>query len=127
MSTSVKRAGKRTWYIPDAYNPSSGQGEKWESHDCVSVLNVGDQEANIRFSFFFEDGKPKENVLVTVPGRQCKHVQMNRPELLGGYVVPRDVPYAIMVESDVQIIVQYSRMDVAQPNMTLMTAIPYCE
>ncbi len=122
-----KPAGKKKWYIPDAFNPSTGQGEKWESHDCVSILNVGEQDAKVRFAFYFEDREPVEDIYVTITGRHCKHVQMNRPELLGGYAVPRDVPYAIMVESDVEIIVQYSRMDVTQPNMTLMTAIPYSE
>ena len=123
----MKAAGKKTWYIPDAYNPSSGQGEAWESHDCVSILNVGELDANIRLAFYFEDRKPEENIALIVPAKHCKHVQMNRPELLGGYFVPRDEPYAIMVESNVNIIVQYSRLDVTQPNLALMTAIPYSE
>ena len=98
-------AGKRTWYIPDAYLPSSGAGSKLESHDCVSVLNVGDQEAKIRLSLYFEDREPEEGIFLTVPAKRCKHVQMNRSELLGGFVVPRDTPYAIAVESNVEIIV----------------------
>ena len=52
---------------------------------------------------------------------------MHKPADLGGVVVPRDVCYGIEVASDVPIIVQYSRLDVTQPNFTLMTTIPYAE
>ena len=42
-----------------------------------------------------------------------------------GNGVPIDVPYAMMVESDVEIIVQYSRMDTTQAEMALMTTMAY--
>jgi len=36
-----------------------------------------------------------------------------------------DVPYAMMVESDTEIVVQYSRMDTSQAEMALMSTIAY--
>jgi len=61
------------------------------------------------------------------PDRRDRHLGMHRPVDIGGIVVPRDVPYGIGLASDVPVIVQYSRLDVTQPNFTLMTAVPYAE
>lgn len=119
--------GKRHWYIPDAYLPSSGAGEKWEGHESVCMLNVSDEDAHVTMTLFFEDRPPVEITGVVLAARSNRHVGMHKPEQLGGVDVPRDVPYGIAVESDQPIIVQYSRLDVTQPNFTLMTTTPYCE
>lgn len=121
----MSAAGATQWYIPDAYLPGSGRGRKWEGHESVCILNVGGRDAQIRLSFFFEDRPPAEDIEVIVKARSCRHVGMHKPEQLGGFEVPRDVPYGIAVESNEPVVVQYSRLDVTQPNFTLMTTIPY--
>lgn len=121
----MSTAGMKHWYIPDAYLPSSGLGEKWEGHESVCVLNVGPTDAHLVFALYFEDRPPIEHIRVTVKARSNRHIGMHKPEQLGGIQVPRDVPYGIAMESDVPVIVQYSRLDVTQPNFTLMTTIPY--
>jgi len=120
-------AGKNSWYIPDAYLPSSGLGEKWEGHESVCLLNVTDQDATVKFTLYFEDREPLEISPIPLPARSDRHVGMHKPEQLNGIEVPRDVCYGIAVESDVPIIAQYSRLDVTQPNFTLMTTTPYAE
>lgn len=118
-------AGKTHWYVPDAYLPSSGQGQTWEGHESVCVLNVGKKDATLTFAFYFEDRPAITDVEVPMPGKSCRHIGMHKPEQLGGLELPRDVPYGIEVVSDRPVIVQYSRLDVTQPNFTLMTTIPY--
>ncbi|WP_279060402.1 sensory rhodopsin transducer [Gemmiger formicilis] len=39
--------------------------------------------------------------------------------------MPVDTPYALLVESDVEVVCQYSRLDTAQSEMALMTTIAY--
>jgi hypothetical protein len=123
----MKTPGMKHWYIPDAYLPSCGLGQKWEGHESVCILNAGTKDAHITFTLFFADRPPMENIPVLVKARSDFHVGMHKPEHLGGTVVPRDVPYGIVVDSDEPIVVQYSRLDVTQPNFTLMTAIPYAQ
>ena len=123
----MRAPGARKWYIPDAYLPSSGLGQKWEGHESICMLNAGRADAHVRLSLFFSDLPPIEGIAVLVKARSDRHVGMHKPEQLGGVVVPRDVPYGIMVASDVPIVVQYSRLDVTQPNFTLMTTIPFHE
>ena len=119
--------GARRWFIADAYLASTGIGERWESHESVCLLNVGSADANVRVTLYFEDRPPVDTIRLTVAAKRNVHLGTNKPERWGGLPIPRDVPYAIAVESDVPLIYQYSRMDVTQPNMTLMTTIPYCE
>ena len=117
--------GKTHWYIPDAYLPSSGLGEFWEGHESVCVLNAGTVDATLTFTFFFANRDPIENVTVVVPARRDRHLGLHKPEDFDGLLLPRDVPYGIGIESDQPVIVQYSRLDVTQPNFTLMTTIPF--
>jgi len=119
--------GKQTWFIADAYLPGTGLGEKWESHESVCLLNVGDTDASVTFTLYFEDRQPLCIEGIPLKAQSNRHIGMHKPEQLHGTVVPRDTPYGIAITSDHPIIVQYSRLDVTQPNFTLMTAIPYTE
>ncbi|MHB1405835.1 MAG: sensory rhodopsin transducer [Desulfitobacteriaceae bacterium] len=121
------REGAKVWLIPDAYLPSSGKGEKYEGHEAICVLNTTSQDAMLSLSVYFSDRDPWENIAIDVPAKRSRHIRLDHPEELGGTVIPRDVPYGIKIESDTNISVQYSRLDVTQPNYTLMTTIPYYE
>jgi hypothetical protein len=126
MDTKIA-GGRKIWYIPDGYLPSSGLGEKYEGHEAICILNVTGQDATVKISFYFSDQEPVEGIVVKVGAKRSKHIRLDKPEEIGGYILPRDVPYGMKIESDVNIIVQYSRLDVTQPNFTLMTTIPFYE
>jgi hypothetical protein len=123
----MKPAGRKRWFVADAYLPSSGLGSDWESHESICILNVSDADAQIRLSLYFEDREAVENIPIVVKAKSNKHFRMDRPELLAGTKIPRDVPFGLAIESDVPIICQYSRLDVTQPNFTLMTTIPFSQ
>ncbi len=118
--------GRRVWYIPDGYLPplSSGPSEL-VSHESLCLLNPSPQEAHVTLTVYFEDRDPLRGISLKVPPERTWHVRLDRPEQLGGHVIPRGVPYALKVESDVPIVVQLSRMDVTQPNLALMTTMGY--
>jgi hypothetical protein len=123
----MRIAGKHRWYIADAYLPSSGLGEKWEGHESICILNVGNEEARMKIGLYFEDRDAIEDIVVVVGSKTCRHIRMDKPEGLGGTEIPRDVPFGVSLVSNRPVIVQYSRLDVTQPNFTLMTTIPYSE
>ena len=50
---------------------------------------------------------------------------MDKLKKENGEMIPRDTPYAALIESDVNIVVQYSRLDTSQVEMALMTTIAY--
>ncbi len=116
--------GKTSWVIPDGYTAST-KSDTFNSHESVCVLNLTDEVAQIKFTAYFEDREPLTGLTATCDARRAKHIRMDSLKNADGAAIPFDVPYAILVESSVPVICQYSRMDVTQPNMTLMTTIPY--
>lgn len=117
-------AGAKVWLIPDGFLPARGEG-RLVGHEAICIVNVEDRAANVELDFYFEDREPILGVPVHVGARRTLHVRTDQPEMLGGVELPRQVPYAVRVRSDVPIAVQYSRMDVSQPNLTLMTSMAY--
>jgi hypothetical protein len=117
--------GKRCWYVPDAYLPAESSPAA-PSHEAACLLNVGDQEARVRFTFFFEDRDPLGPVELVLGARRTWHVRLDDPGVLGGVELPRGVPYAYTVESDVPVVLQHSRLDTSA-GYTLFTTIAHGE
>ncbi len=116
--------GRKTWLIPDAYLPEIGSG-KYQGHEAVCLLNTGSEPAQVWLDFYFEDRAPIKDVPVRLLAERTWHIRLDRPEQLGGVVIPREVPYAIRVRSNVNIVVQHSRLDVTQTNMALFTTMAW--
>jgi hypothetical protein len=123
MANRNTAKGHTLWMIPDGYIPPLSSGEL-ESHESICVLNTGDQTATVFVTVYFEDRDPIERIEVAVPGRRTKHIRTGCLSK-NGESIPKGVPYAMEVESDVPIIVQYSRLDATQAENSLMTTIGY--
>ena len=117
--------GKRKWFVPDAYLPEESSGTA-VSHEASCLLNTSDQDAQVRFTFYFEDREPLGPVDVVLGARRTWHVRLDDPRQIGGVDLPRGVPYAYSVESDVPIIVQHSRLDTSE-GYALLTTIGHGE
>ena len=121
--------GKKSWYIPDGWIPRQKAGEEsgYEGHEALIVLNCNEEEAKIRIDFYFEDKAPIENVMFTVGGKRVKCFRMDKPEEIGGVTLGRLQQYALRVRSDVEIVVQFGRMDMTQPNCSYIGLMGYGE
>ncbi|MFB5663660.1 sensory rhodopsin transducer [Alteribacillus sp. HJP-4] len=115
--------GETHWFIPDGFIPPLSSGSQ-PSHESICVLNSGDEPANLTITIFFEDREPLENIPYTLPGRRTKHIRTSLLEV-NGDKIPEAVPYAIEVESDTPVIVQYSRLDSTQPELALMSTMAF--
>ncbi|HVM25582.1 MAG TPA: sensory rhodopsin transducer [Candidatus Limnocylindrales bacterium] len=117
--------GRRRWAIPEGMIPSesTADGPDLESHETASILNVGDDPAQVQISLFFVDREPVGPYRVEVPARRTRHLRFN--ELEDPEPVPRDTDYASLIESDVPIIVQHTRLDSRQPELAIMTSLAY--
>jgi hypothetical protein len=120
--------GKQHWFVPDAYLPAAEPlPDGSVSHEAACLLNVGDDEARVALTFFFEDRDPLGPVELRLGARRTWHVRLDDPGQLGGLELPRGVPYAYSVESDVPIVVQHSRLDTTGGGYTLFTSVAYGE
>jgi hypothetical protein len=72
---------------------------------------------------FFTDREPAGPYRVSVEPRRTKHLRFNAlddPE-----PIPKDTPFASVIESDVPIVVQHTRLDSRQAENALMTTIAF--
>jgi len=115
--------GKRTWLIPDAFYPSVSTNFK--SHESVCVINTSGSTAKIKLTLLFEDRDLMDCFESTCGAGKTHHIRMDRIIGKNGETVPQDVPYAILVESSVEIVTQYSRLDTTQPAYSFLSTMAY--
>jgi hypothetical protein len=123
----MQTIGRTVWAIPEGYIPSGGLDDdrRYVSHETACVLNVGETDAHVRITLYFSDREPVGPYRVTVPARRTRHVRFNdleQPER-----VPRDTDYASLIESDVPIVVQHTRLDSRRAELSLLSTIAYGE
>jgi len=123
----MRALGKKTWVIAEGFIPSYGTGKEPEftSHETACILNTSSQTANISLTLYFADKDPVGPYKITVPAQRTKHLRFN--DLQDPEIVPRDTDYACVIESDVPVVVQHTRLDSRQAENALMTTIAYSE
>ncbi|HET8838943.1 MAG TPA: sensory rhodopsin transducer [Flavobacteriaceae bacterium] len=119
--------GKRTWIIAEGYIPpySTGKAPEFISHETACILNTGNQDANVEITLFFSDKDPVGPYQIKVGSRRTKHVRFN--DLTDPQPVPKGTDYASLIESDVPIVVQHTRLDSRQAENALLSTIAYSE
>ena len=117
--------GKKHWAIAEGYIPSEshGSGRAFESHETACLLNAGKQDAHITITIYFSDREPVGPYRVTVPAGRTHHVRFN--DLNDPEPVPRDTDYASVIESDVPIVVQHTRLDSRQAALALLSTMAF--
>jgi hypothetical protein len=117
--------GHHRWAIAEGYIPgwSNGPEPQFTSHETACLLNASDEEAHVAITVFFSDREPVGPYRLTVPARRTLHVRFN--ELEDPEPVPRDTDYASVIESNVPIVVQHSRLDSRQAENALLSTIAY--
>jgi hypothetical protein len=118
-----RKKGEILWYIPDGYIPPISSGDLL-SHESICVLNCYEEDAQLQITIYFEDRPPIEKIPFTVEGKRTNHIRTSSLQK-DGVSIPTAVPYAIEVESEIPIIVQYSRLDSTQNELGLMSTMAY--
>jgi hypothetical protein len=117
--------GQKRWAIAEGYIPgwSNGPEPQFTSHETACLLNASDEEAHVEITVFFSDREPVGPYQLTVPARRTKHVRFN--EFKDPEPIPADTDYASVIESDVPIVVQHTRLDSRQAENALLSTIAY--
>lgn len=117
--------GQRRWAIAEGYIPaySNGPEPQFTSHETACLLNTCDRDAHVEITIYFSDREPVGPYRVTVPAQRTKHLRFN--DLSDPEPIPRDTDYASVIESDIPIIVQHTRLDSRQAENALLTTIAY--
>ena len=120
----MKAYGKKVWLIADNYLNSKSLND-WNSHEAVCVLNTSDVDAKIDFTLFYEDREKKTDVHSFCPAGKTHHIRMDKIKDDKGELLLRDTPYALLIESNTPVVVQYSRLDTSRRELALMTTMAY--
>ena len=114
-----RTGGSKLWFVADGYLPPQARTDNsgFEGHEAIMILNCGDRPARILMDVFFENREPIEGVELGVAARRIKCFRMDHPAEIGGVEIKRLEQYALRFRSDVEVIVQYGRMDISQPNL----------
>jgi hypothetical protein len=121
----MKALGCQTWAICDGHIPlvSRGKEPTFTSHDKLCILNTSDQEARLELTIYYEDSDPVGPYPLQVAPRRVRHVRIN--DLIDPRAVPLDVPYGLVITSDVDVVVQFSRRDTSQAENAVLTTMAY--
>ena len=66
--------GKTLWVVPGGHVPLEGTGREPEftSHDKLSFLNAGDQDAHLELTIYHVNRDPVGPYKLTVAARRCR-------------------------------------------------------
>jgi hypothetical protein len=117
--------GHKRWAIAEGYIPQTSHGPEPQmiSHETACLLNASNHDAHVEITIYFTDRDPVGPYRVTVPAQRTNHVRFN--DLKEPAPIPRGTDYASVIESDVPIVVQHTRLDSRQDANALITTIAY--
>ncbi len=115
--------GKKTWIFPDAELPPVGVN-LIPGHESIIITNANEQDANIKITLLYADKEPV-SFDTCVQARRVRCLRTNEEKDFGAFTAKFEEQYAIMLESDVDVVAQYGR---AEPRTVAFYTTPgYCE
>lgn len=117
--------GRLRWVIPEGYIPPSSHGPapEFTSHEAFCVLNTDFEDAHLEVTIFYADREPVGPYHLTVPARRTRHFRFNN--LDNPAPIPEGTSYSSLIESDVPVVVQHTRLDSRQSKNALLSTIAY--
>jgi hypothetical protein len=117
--------GTTQWAIPEGYIPeeSTGPDPEMTSHGAVCILNTGEEDATIEITVYFTDREPVGPYEQTIPAERTKHIRFNNLE--DPEPIPSGEDFASVIESDVPIVCQHTRLDSRQAENALLSTIAH--
>jgi hypothetical protein len=118
-------AGKTIWVIPGGHIPlvSTGKEPDHVSRDVLCVLNASEQEANVTLVIYYTNRKPAGPYKLNIKERSVRHLRFN--DLVDPEPLPLDTDYAVLVQSDIPVVVQFTRIDTGQPKLAGITGMAF--
>lgn len=119
--------GRKTWAIAEGHIPAESHGPEpaMLSHETACLLNAGDRDADVRILIYFTDREPCGPYRIVVPARRTIHLRFN--DLTDPEPIPRDTDYSSVIQSDVPIVVQHTRLDSTQADEALLSTVAYSQ
>ena len=118
--------GQKTWVIPGGRIPllSSGIEPANTSRDELCILNTNESDASIQLVIYYEHQPPVGPYVISVQAQRMRVIRFN--DLVDPAPILLDMNYAVVINSDIPIVVQFTRVDSSSgsPATTITMAYP---
>jgi hypothetical protein len=123
------KGGSKVWYVADGWMPQKDKTEDsgYSGHEAIMILNSSDKDAKVLMDIYFEDKDPIEGIELLISAKRIRCFRMDNPDDIGGVKLERLYQYALRFRSDIEVVVQYGRMDVTQENLAYIGTMGYSE
>ena len=111
--------GKRNWVFCDGDLPPKTGGQL-DAHESLMILNLNNEDAEIKVTILFEDKDPVENITLKVAAKRVKCFRLDGPIGDIDYCIPFG-QYALSLNADVPIFAVFGRLDTRQANLAYYT------
>ena len=122
----MEAIGRTRWVIPEGFIPPESMvnaNRALLSHEAACIINTGDSDAHVEITLFFTDREPVGPYRLTVAARRTLHQRFN--ELTDPEPVPPGADYASVIESDVPVVVQHTRLDSRAADTALLSTMAF--
>jgi hypothetical protein len=89
----------------------------------VAVLNITNHDARITLTIFYQDRNPQVDHELIVKANRIRKIRLN--DIIDPFPIPLDEPYSFLLESNVPVIVQFSRAITTSAEGTGFVVTPY--
>ena len=117
--------GQTKWVIPGGCIPfhTTGREPALLSQDKISVLNTNEKDVNLTMTVLYPRAEPIGPYSLTVKARRMRTFRAN--DLVDPYPIDLEAEYALTIETDAPVVIQYTRMNTGQNEGALMGGIAY--
>ena len=123
----MMKGGAKVWYFPDGYLPEKSADGKMEAHEALMLFNTNAKAADVLIDVYYSDRDPVKKIPVKVEPERIKTLRLDHPQDMGGLTIPPLTQYALRIRSNINIVVQFGRLDTTQANMAYYIGVGYNE
>ena len=117
--------GRKTWIFPDGDRPKEGSFPN-KGHESIIILNCTDIPATVGMTVYFTDKDPVKGRL-EVGSQRVRCFRTNNKDDMCGITLEYSEQYAIKLESNVEIVAQYGKLETSDQPMAYYTVMGYCD
>lgn len=119
--------GQKKWAFSAGMIPvkSTGIEPDFVSQDKISILNTSDKDAQVKLILYFTDKKAVGEYEIEVAAERIKRFRVN--DLIDPHAIPLGVAYGGYIQSNVPIVVQFTKQNTSQDALALLGTTAYAD
>jgi hypothetical protein len=121
----METIGHKQWVIPGGNIPfrSTGREPGFLSQDTIAILNPNKKNVGIQLKIYFDSREPNENYKLKIGRERLLKFRVN--DLIDPFPVPLEETYALVIEAEEPVVIQFLRMNTGQKNLAIMGTIAF--